>query len=101
METLESIFGAAQTCGVATETFIKMQTENIRKVFNLPIPLIDEGEKANLTLFLAGEEYIFEENDIFSKSKNNAFIGKNLKGKVIGIINKEKLFLSTRSLIEK
>jgi dihydroorotase len=101
METLESVFGAAQICGVATETFIKMQTENIRKVFNLPAPLIHEGEKANLTLFLADEEYIFEEDDIFSKSKNNAFIDKKLKGKVIGIINKEKLFLSERSLIEK
>jgi len=101
METLESVFGAAQICGVATETFIKMQTENIRKVFNLPAPLIDEGEKANLTLFLADQEYIFEEKDIFSKSKNNAFIDKKLKGKVIGIINKEKLFLSVRSLIEK
>ena len=94
METLESVFGAAQICGVSTETFLQMQTENIRKIFNLPVPSIAEGEKANLTLFLADEEYIFGEKDIFSKSKNNAFIDKKLKGKVIGIINKDKLFLS-------
>ena len=94
METLESVFGAAQICGVATETFIKMQTENIRKVFNVPQPSISEGEKANLTLFVPDEEYIFAEKDILSKSKNNAFIGKKLKGKVIGIINKDRLFLS-------
>ncbi len=48
---------------------------------------------ANITLFLPDEEYIFEEKDIFSKCKNNAFIGKKLKGKVIGIINGDKLFL--------
>lgn len=94
METLESVFGAAQICGVNTETFIQMQTENIRKVFNLPLPSIQEGEKANLTLFVPEEEYIFEEKNIFSKSKNNAFIDKKLKGKVIGIINKDRLFLS-------
>jgi dihydroorotase len=94
METLESVFGAAQISGVNTETFLQMQTENIRNVFNLPVPSITEGEKANLTLFLPEEEYIFQEENIFSKSKNNAFIDKKLKGKVIGIINKDKLFLS-------
>lgn len=94
METLESVFGAASICGVSTETFLKMQTENIRKVFNLPESSIAEGEKANLSLFIPGEEYIFEEKNILSKSKNNAFENKKLKGKVIGIINKDKLFLN-------
>jgi len=94
METLESVFGVSQVCGVSPETFVQMQTKNIRKIFNLPLPSIDEGEKASLTLYVPGEEYIFEEKNIFSKSKNNAFIGKKLKGKVIGIINKDRLFLS-------
>jgi len=94
METLESVFGAAQICGVSTERFLQMQTENIRQIFNLPIPSIAEGEKANLTIFVPAEEYVFEERNIYSKSKNNAFIDKKLKGKVIGIINKDRLFLS-------
>ena len=94
METLESVFGAAGICGISTETFVKMQTENIRKVFNLPLTSIAEGEKANLSLFIPDEEYLFEEKNILSKSKNNAFINKKLKGKVIGIINKDKLFLN-------
>ena len=94
METLESVFGAAQICGISTERFLQMQTENIREVFNLPLPSIAEGEKANLTIFVPAEEYVFEERNIYSKSKNNAFIDKKLKGKVIGIINKDRLFLS-------
>jgi dihydroorotase len=94
METLESVYGAAQISGINTETFVQMQTENIRKIFNRPIPSIAEGEKANLTLFIPDEEYLFEEKNILSKSKNNAFIDKKLKGKVIGIINKDRLFLS-------
>jgi dihydroorotase len=94
METLESVFGAAQICDVSTERFLQMQTERIRQIFNLPIPSIAEGEKANLTLFTPDEDYVFEEKNIYSKSKNNAFIDKNLKGKVIGIINKDRLFLS-------
>ncbi|HEY5462470.1 MAG TPA: dihydroorotase [Hanamia sp.] len=94
METLESVFGAAGICGISTETFVKMQTENIRKIFNLSSPSIAEGEKANLSLFVSDKEFIFEEKYIFSKSKNNAFTGKKLKGKVIGIINGDRLFLN-------
>ncbi len=94
METLESVFGAAMACGISAERFIKMQTENIRNVFNIPTSSIAEGEKGSLSLFLPDEEYVFEENDILSKSKNNAFIGQRLKGKVFGIINKDRLFLN-------
>lgn len=93
MEGLESVFGAASICGVSTEHFVKMQTENINGIFKIEETFIEEGRKANITLFNPDEEYVFEEKDIFSKSKNNAFIGKKLKGRVIGIINGDKLFL--------
>src|SRR6185437_6535714 len=79
METLESVFGAAGICGISTETFVKMQTENIRNIFNQTVPLIEEGNEANLTFFIPGEEFIFEEKNILSKSKNNAFLNHKLK----------------------
>lgn len=93
METLEIVFGAARASSISPEDFIKMQTENIRNIFKTEQSSIDKNSKANLTLFTPDEEYIFEEKNILSKSKNNAFIGKTLKGKVIGIINADKLFL--------
>ncbi|MEO8852147.1 MAG: dihydroorotase [Ginsengibacter sp.] len=94
METLESVFGAVLASGISAASFVKMQTENIRSVFNLPLPSLEVGQKANLTLFLPEEEYLFDEKNIFSKSKNNSFIQQKLKGKVIGIINKDKLHLN-------
>ena len=94
MEGLESVFGAAGICGVSVDRFVQMQTENTRKIFNLPMPTIAEGEMANLTFFIPGEEYVFEEKDILSKCRNNAFVGRRLRGKVIGIINKDKLHLN-------
>ena len=98
MEGLESVFGAAGICGIATEDFVKMQSENIRRIFNISIHSINEKEIANITLFLPNEEYVFEEKDISSKCRNNAFIGKKLKGKVIGIINGDRLFLNKLKL---
>ena len=96
MEGLESVFGVAGICHINTELFIKMQTENIRHIFNLPLFQIKENTEAKLTLFLKDTEYTFDKKNIFSKCSNNAFIGKQLKGKVVGIINGEKLFLSER-----
>lgn len=65
-----------------------------RKLFGLDVPEIKEGTPALLTLFNPSVETIFEEKDIRSKSKNSAFIGKSLSGKVIGIINGNKIFLN-------
>lgn len=65
-----------------------------RNIFGLFIPVIKEGETANLTLFDPNAEYTFTEAGIQSKSKNSAFIGKQLKGKVIGIINKEHVVIN-------
>ncbi len=97
MEGLESVFGVAGICGIAAEDFVKMQTENIRNIFKIQIPSLEKGARACITLFLPHEEYIFEEKNIFSKCRNNAFIGKKLKGRVIGIINGDKLFLSQKA----
>lgn len=97
METMESVFGVAETCGISTEIFIKMQTENIRKIFNQPLPLLKEREKANISLFVPGDEYVFSTSQIFSRSKNNGFVDKMLKGKVIGIFNKDRLFLNNKN----
>ena len=94
MTGLESLFGVAGMCGINMIDFVKMQTENIRKIFSIEIPEIKEGVKANITLFTPGIDYVFTEEHIYSKSKNNAFIGKKLTGKTIGVINGDRVFLN-------
>jgi dihydroorotase len=49
---------------------------------------------ADFTLFTKEGEFIYDEKTIKSKSKNSPFINKQLKGKVIGIINKDKVYLN-------
>ncbi|MEO7293808.1 MAG: dihydroorotase [Ginsengibacter sp.] len=91
---LESVFGIAGICGISSNDFVKMQTENVRKIFNVEIAQLKKGAKANLTLYDPDTEYIFEEKNIYSKSRNSPYIGKKLKGKSFGIINGDKLFLN-------
>ena len=96
METLESVFASMNNFTKDTGRLVELMTIAPRKIFGLQVPEIKEGEKACITLFDPGPAYIFNENMIQSKAKNNAFVGKQLKGKVIGIINKSKMLVNAR-----
>jgi len=97
---LETLFGAIVQC-IQIENDSTENKDNIeklitllsvapRKIFNLQVPEFKEGVPAILTLFNPETEYVFEEKMIASKSKNTAFLGMKLKGKIIGIINGNK-----------
>ncbi|MGB5006101.1 MAG: dihydroorotase [Ferruginibacter sp.] len=91
---LETMFAVLTECGLPAEDFVQMQTVNVRNIFSLPVPEIKEGEMASLTLFIPNTEFVFDASMIHSKSKNTPFIGKKLKGKVIGIINRSHVQLN-------
>lgn len=94
MTGLETLFGVINSFSTDTHKLVEMLTAAPRKLFGLHMPSIREGAAACLTLFNPGVTYTFEENMIRSKSHNSAFIGKELKGKVIGIINKQQVILN-------
>ena len=52
-----------------------------RRVLGLPIPKIEVGAAAELTIFQPDERWFFSEKDIRSKSKNTPFIGRKLTGR--------------------
>jgi len=94
---LESLFGVVWSMvngEWSIEHLIERLSISPRAIFGLSLPEIKEGAAASLTLFDPSAEYIFDETMIASKSKNSAFIGKQLKGKVIGIINKNQVVLN-------
>ena len=94
---LESLFGVIWSIVNGEwpiETLVEKLSVFPRKIFGLAVPEIKAGVTATLTLFNPATEYIFDEKNIKSKSKNSAFIGKRLKGKVIGIINGNKTYFN-------
>jgi dihydroorotase len=94
---LESLFGVLKSVintQWSIEEYVNFLSVNPRRIFGIAIPEIKEGAAACLTLFNMEEEYVFEEMMIRSKSKNSAFTGKKLKGRVTGIINKGKVELN-------
>lgn len=86
---LESAFGALLTV-LPVETIVKKLTA-ARSIFGLEETTIEEGAKANFTLFSTEGKSTFTKENILSKSKNSAFLGIELKGSVYGIFNQNQL----------
>jgi dihydroorotase len=93
---LESCFAAINSIlpKMKNERLIDLLSNNARDIFSLTKSSIIVDGIADLTIFERNTEYIFTTSCIKSKSKNSPFINKQLKGKVQGIINKEKLYLN-------
>ncbi|KAB1158218.1 dihydroorotase [Flavobacterium luteum] len=89
---LESAFGTLSSV-LPLETIIQKLTEK-KSRFGIENHIIDKGQRANITLFSAEGSWTFEKENILSKSKNSAFLGTKMKGKVYGIYNKGKLILA-------
>jgi dihydroorotase len=88
---LESAFGALMQV-LPLETVIEKLTAG-KSTFGIENQAINEGEKANITLFNPEGNTIFNKASILSKSKNSAFLGMEIKGEVYGIVNQDQLVL--------
>lgn len=88
---LESAFGALMSV-LPTETVVEKLTAG-KATFGIETQLIEEGAKANITLFNPEDSSVFSNASILSKSKNSAFLGVEMKGKVYGIVNQDQLIL--------
>lgn len=97
MINLQTAFSVANTAlqkEVSITEIIHLFTTGPAEILNLRKNKIEEGEKAELTLFQPKKKYVFDEAKIKSKSKNSPFIGKELSGAVVGIINNGKVQLN-------
>ncbi len=91
---LESALGALLQL-FSVKTAIKVLTSGKAR-FNLNETVIDEGSPANFSFFDPEVEYTFEKGHIWSSSQNSLFLGRQLKGKVYGILVGEE-FLSSEA----
>ncbi len=89
---LEGSFGAVNAI-LGTEEAVKVLT-GLKNAFGISAEKIEEGNRANLSLFNPNNGWTFTESDIISSSKNSALLGSKLKGKPYGIFSNNKLELN-------
>lgn len=85
---LESAFGALNTV-LPVDVIVAKLTAG-RVIFGIPSVSIAEGNEANLSLFTTKGDWTFTQATILSKSKNSAFLGTAMQGKVYGVIRQDK-----------
>ena len=89
---LEGLFGALNAV-LGFEESVKALT-GLKEVFKITSEKIEEGNRAELTLFNPDGMWKLSENDIISTSKNAALLGRELKGKTYGIFANNQLALN-------
>lgn len=61
-----------------------------RRILNLPVPVIAEGESANFTLFNTTQKWVYNADNNASKSANSPLINQTLTGKVMLVYNNKQ-----------
>jgi dihydroorotase len=79
---------------VGIERLIEAMSVKPREIFGLGETKIAKGSIADVTLFTTSGDTTVEGNKLKSKSRNNPFIGNSLQGKVLGVINNNKVYLN-------
>lgn len=94
---LETAFGALIThlgSEFSLEQLVRALSIRSRVLFSLPQHSIAEGQAADLTVFDPTVEWIYTEESVHSRSANSPFIGQQLKGKVLAVVNNRKSYFS-------
>ena len=92
LQTTYALYNTYLSEAIELEVFLEKIAIRPRQILNIPLPNIEEGATANLTIFDPNKIWIFSQKDILSKSKNSPIIGMELKGKVLGVVNKGHLW---------
>ena len=74
------------------QQIIEKFSTNPRSILHLPEIKIEDGERANLTLFDPAREWVVDVQMFKSKSKNSPFNGYKLRGRAVGVINNGQAF---------
>jgi len=99
ISSLETTFSGLMTYAqdLSLEKVIHALSLGPRKALSLDKGTIKIGSPASITMFDPTIKWTLTKKDLLSKSKNNPYIGKDLKGRVIGILNNSKL-VKTKNL---
>ena len=99
MTGLETAYAVTRTIlpELSPERTVELLSDQPRRLFGMETPSIKEGQTSLLSLFDPGGTTTLQTGTTRSKSKNSPFLGRELKGQVIGILNGEKLVLNNEA----
>ncbi|RKR84434.1 dihydroorotase [Mucilaginibacter gracilis] len=91
---LQTALSLTLQSGLSVDTLVQKLAVGPRRILNLNVPFIAEGQQANLVVFDAKQEWTYTKQNNQSKSYNSPFIDKQLTGKVLLTCNNNQVFKS-------
>jgi dihydroorotase len=89
---LQTVISALSECAeFDLNLVIKALSINARKIASIVEYPIEVGNKADLTIYAPANHWTFTKDLICSQTINTPYVGKDLKGAVVGVINNGKL----------
>lgn len=89
---IEQCFSAGLASGLNEDALINSMTAGADSVLGMERTL-EEGVQANLTLFTTEDEFEVNASELSSKAYNNPYIGRQLPGRIYGIVNGDRAIL--------
>jgi len=101
---LETLFSAGATSLYSTglidiNRLVQICSTNPAKILGINKGTLKKGNDADIFVLDPEREWVVEKKDILSKSKNSAFLGKRLKGKVIHTIASGELVYNAEGVL--
>lgn len=87
----QTTLALALLSGLPVELLVEKLSINPREILGVEVPVIAEGEKANVVLFDINATWEYNSKNNLSKSINSPFVGQNLKGKVLLTYNNQQI----------
>lgn len=88
LETAYPMYNKYLSNKIPLDKWVDLIAFKPRQVLGIPIPKMEVGQAANLTVFSSDEVWTLTPSAVKSKSLNTPFLGKALKGKAVGIMFK-------------
>ncbi|MCZ4223551.1 dihydroorotase [Pedobacter rhodius] len=84
---LQTVLPLLLKAGLDASLIAEKLAINPRKLLNLNIPVIEEGQEANFTIYNPNEKWVYNAVSNLSKSANSPLLGTELVGKVTLVFN--------------
>ena len=89
---LQTFFGSmGADPSIPLDTVISAISIASRKIADVPVNPIEKGNRADMSIYEPNCLWKLDRTDLISSTKNSPFIDKQLKGKVLAVINNGKL----------
>ena len=94
LETAFAVFNTYAQGLVSIDKLVEKLTDNPRRLLNRKAPALKVGEQVNITVFAPDFVWTYGDRKVKSRALNSPFLGKELRGKALAVINNGRSYVT-------